>query len=87
MIVVYGPGIKTDQGIEVGDSETALKAAYAAFDSIASPYGYSTLYVVDGVQGQLVYEVLDGAVTHLSAVSLESEPTPFAGNDAGFPCI
>jgi hypothetical protein len=87
MIVVEGAGVATDAGLQVGDSEGELTAAYASFDSVNAPYGHSTLYVIGGPTGRLVYEVLDGSVIFMSALALGTEPTPFFGNDAGFPCI
>ena len=87
MIVVDGPGIATDEGIEVGSTEGELTAAYASFESVNSPYGYSTLYVIAGPSGRLVYEVFGGGVIFMSAVALDTEPAPFSNNDTGAPCV
>jgi hypothetical protein len=88
--------IPTDHGVRVGDTEDALVAAYPeGFDErIVRFDGATTLHVVHGTHGQLIYEVFnddileDGSFQHqvwnIHVLTIDEEPYGFANTDAGW---
>ena len=86
LIVVDAPGLSTDAGVEVGDTESKLLGAYPSFDETLAPYG-PVLYVINGQTGKLVYEVDAGTVVYISAQQTSAAPQAFSNNDAGYPCV
>jgi hypothetical protein len=88
--------IPTDHGIRIGNTETELRAAYPeGFDArIVRFDGATTLYVVRGTGGQLIYEVFnddileDGSYLHqvafIHVLTRGEEPYGFANTDAGW---
>jgi hypothetical protein len=98
LILVRSPKLATATGIHIGSTLDQLKAAYGQFDKeITQPS--TTLYVIKGTHGQLVFEVARqitfgsgtpywdadqvDTVQFMSIWTLSAKPTAFSGTDGG----
>jgi hypothetical protein len=100
-INVWSPELTTAEGIHAGSTIDELFAAYPVFDETVQSYA-STIYVINGSTGRLMFEVgttdetsdladywgdLSNTVLWMRIVVVATPPHGIAGGDGGGPCI